>query len=62
MNDPIRQLAQACDAWCEEHHIDSSGWGGAAWEEKFADLIIRACATLATAGPDGILKHFGVEP
>ena len=62
MNETIRQLARACDTWCEQHHIDSSGWGGAAWEEKFAELIIRECATLAYDGPGGILEHFGVEP
>ena len=29
--------------------------------EKFAELIIRECATLAFDGPNGILEHFGVE-
>ena len=28
---------------------------------KFAELIIRECATLAFDGPNGILEHFGVE-
>ena len=32
-------------------------------EVKFAELIVRECATLAfdTGGPNGILEHFGVE-
>ena len=29
--------------------------------EKFAELIVRECATLAFDGPNGILEHFGVE-
>jgi hypothetical protein len=30
-------------------------------QEKFAELIVRECATLAYDGPAGILEHFGVE-
>ena len=29
--------------------------------EKFAELIVKECATLAYDGPSGILDHFGVE-
>ena len=29
--------------------------------ERFAELIVRECATLAYDGPSGILEHFGVE-
>lgn len=29
--------------------------------EKFAELIVRECSTLAFDGPKGILEHFGVE-
>jgi hypothetical protein len=29
--------------------------------DKFAELIVRECATLAYDGPNGILEHFGVE-
>ena len=28
---------------------------------KFAELIVRECATLAYDGPNGILEHFGVD-
>jgi len=28
--------------------------------EKFAELIVRECATLAYDGPNGILEHFGL--
>ena len=27
--------------------------------EKFAELIVRECSTLAYDGPNGILEHFG---
>ena len=29
--------------------------------ERFAELIVRECASLAYDGPGGILEHFGVE-
>ena len=29
-------------------------------KEKFAELIVRECATLAFDGPNGILEHFGL--
>ena len=29
--------------------------------EKFAELIVRECSTLAFDGPNGILEHFGLE-
>ena len=28
---------------------------------KFAELLVRECASLAYDGPDGILDYFGVE-
>ena len=28
---------------------------------KFAELLVRECASLAYDGPGGILEHFGVE-
>ena len=31
------------------------------FNKKFAELIVRECATLAYDGPNGILEHFGVE-
>ena len=29
--------------------------------EKFAELIVKECASLAYDGPGGILEYFGVE-
>lgn len=31
------------------------------FKTKFAELIVRECATLAYDGPNGILDHFGVD-
>jgi len=63
MTPAIRKLAQETDAWCEQNHIDSGGWGGAAWEARFAERIVLACAECCLEADDQerILKHFGVE-
>lgn len=63
MNDRIRELAEQTKPLNEngqkvrglnsEYHDQ--------WMEKFAELIVRECATLAYDGPDGILEHFGVK-
>ena len=29
-------------------------------KEKFAEFIVRECASLAFDGPNGILEHFGL--
>ena len=29
--------------------------------DRFSELIVKECATLAFDGPNGILEHFGVE-
>ena len=57
MNERIQELAEQCYHRYSEHNIDL---------EKFAELIVRECATIADqAEPykanDLILKHFGVE-
>ena len=59
MNERIRELVR-------ESNLDMYGLGKERhrWEytvEKFAELIVRECATLAFDGPNGILEHFGVE-
>lgn len=54
MNQQIFELIQQQNGDC-----------GLVWtekdKEKFAELIVRECATLAYDGPNGILEHFGVE-
>ena len=60
MNERIRQLAIETDAWCDENWLGHVMYNHK-WEEHFAELIVRECATLAYDGPSGILDHFGVE-
>ena len=53
MNERIKELAE--QATTEEadgfRYFD---------KEKFAELIVRECSTLAFDGPNGILEHFGL--
>lgn len=42
-------------------YSDTSGrWANADAIDKFAELIVRECSTLAFDGPNGILEHFGL--
>ena len=53
MNQQIFELIQQQNGNC-----------GLVWseedKEKFAELIVRECSTLAYDGPNGILEHFGL--
>jgi hypothetical protein len=76
MNQRIKQLKHQASVWCDENipeqfSEETNGYGSA-WEEKFAELIVKECAGLLDGewekdilcGSDaaGILKqHFGVE-
>jgi len=60
MNERIKQLAE------QASHQRPDGYPvtipySKDFAEKFAELIVRECATLAYDGPGGILGHFGVE-
>ena len=60
MNDKLRQLAE------QASHQSPDGYPvtipySKDFAERFAELIVRECATLAFDGPNGILEHFGVE-
>ena len=55
MNERIRELAH--EAGLPTYNPD----GIPTKLEKFAELIVRECASLAYDGPRGILEHFGVE-
>ena len=62
MNERIKQLAEQA-GYTKAHH-DEYGRLTVMPEfnrEKFAELIVRECATLAFDGPNGILEHFGLE-
>lgn len=59
MNERIRELAD--QAGFILHQIEGLPDFYIFNKEKFAELIVRECATLAFDGPNGILEHFGVE-
>ncbi len=61
MNERIRELAEQAKCYADEnnaHYLQNQHWIET-FEEKFAELIVRECATLAFDGPSGILEHFG---
>ena len=67
MNTRIRELAKQADMTriLDEHAHE---YGNGLFEntkypelEKFAELIVRECASLAYDGPRGILEHFGIQ-
>jgi hypothetical protein len=73
MNKRISELVTTTDAWCDQNlppnWTDDVDKYLPVWNEKFAELIIRECASqvnftdLGRGMPYGdlILKHFGVE-
>ena len=64
----IRKLKHQASVWCDENIPDqfseeTNGYGRA-WEEKFAELIIRECGLFCGHDYEGVLamfNHFGVE-
>lgn len=66
MNERILELADEVDKWFKE---DGHSYSRPAWNEKFAELIVRECAGVNynSAFKDGefcareVLDHFGVE-
>lgn len=58
MNERIRKLAElagyAHDRWASTEQFEQ-------FLEKFAESIVRECASLAYDGPSGILEYFGVD-
>jgi len=65
MNERIQELAEQAKvhvlARIDEDDSDWDDQHTVLYNQKFAELIIRECATLAYDGPNGILEHFGVE-
>ena len=57
MNERIKQLAEQAGIGPWGITIDKS----TEIFQKFAELIVRECASLAYDGPGGILDHFGLE-
>ncbi len=56
MNERFKEMAKQAS-----ESVAGAGFTMAKYEEKFAELIVRECASLAYDGPSGILEHFGVE-
>ena len=75
MNERIRLLKHQASLWCDENipeqFSEETNSYGRAWEDKFAELIVRECAKVAgdfeyarlhdSLVEDKILEHFGVE-
>jgi hypothetical protein len=63
MNERIKLLAEQAKFMAEEDINKQISYNTElkAFAEKFAELIVRECASLAYDGPAGILEHFGVE-
>ena len=64
MNERIKLLAEQAGITTnldtDYYEKDMNKWVDY-FSEKFAELIVRECATLAFDGPNGILEHFGVD-
>ena len=44
MNEQIREIAVAADAWCDQNHLGLfDPMYDLKWEEKFAQLIVQSC-------------------
>ena len=59
MNERIRELRE--QATVPGYMLGESYVQSRLDEQKFAELIVRECATLAFDGPNGILEHFGLK-
>jgi hypothetical protein len=67
MNERIRLLKHQASVWCDENipeqfSEETNGYGSA-WEDKFAELIVKECALQCVHNEDMDLieKHFGVD-
>ena len=80
MNERIKLLKNQASVWCDENipeqfSEETNGYGSA-WEDKFAELIVRDCMEVASPNYmstpedsvyyveqaiDRIAEHFGVE-
>jgi len=51
MNERIRELKHQASVWCDENipeqFSEETNDYGSAWEEKFAELIVRECVGVA---------------
>ncbi len=64
MNERLIEIYRSCrakEALASQDQYKSANVLIGSEVEKFAELIVRECASLAYDGPGGILEHFGVE-
>ena len=62
MNERIKQLKHQASVWCDENipeqfSEETNGYGSA-WEEKFAELIVKECALVAKTLPHTPERHW----
>jgi len=74
INEPIKLLKHQASLWCDENipeqfSEETNGYGSA-WEDKFAELIVRECVEVVKWTPSlhpndeyikNIKQHFGVK-
>ena len=63
MNERIKELAIQASVWCDENipeqfSEETNGYGSA-WEEKFAELIVKMCADYADMAYDARCDYPG---
>ena len=58
----IEEIKVDTDKFCDQNYPDAPEvYYNLMWEDKFAELLIRECASLAYDSPGGVLEHFGIE-
>ena len=71
MNERIKELKHQASLWCDQNipdqYSEETNGYGRAWDDKFAELIVRECARVGeNTGGDykvraAIMEHFGVN-
>ena len=59
--DKLTEIKLKADAICDQIDPINEPEYCLMWENVFAELLIRECASLAYDGYHGILDHFGVK-
>ena len=62
MNERINQLKHQASLWCDENipdqYSEETNGYGSAWQDKFAELIVRECALVAKTLPHTLERHW----
>jgi biotin-(acetyl-CoA carboxylase) ligase len=58
MNQRIRELKHLASVWCDENipeqYSEETNGYGKAWEDKFAELIVRECSSICRGVGDAV--------